>query len=63
MACSGGFKYKPTMGFQFFGKADIPAEFEGPDQMRLEAVGVPDAPHAGLTDAPPQTPWCACSSA
>ena len=47
----GWIQYRPTMIFQFFGEADIPAELERPDQMRLETMGVPDAPHAGLADA------------
>ena len=39
------------MSSSFSWNSGIAAELEGPHQMRLQSVGVPDAAHAGLADA------------
>src|SRR5258708_26183906 len=49
-ACSGGFRYRPTMSSSFSAKTGIVAQLEGFHAVRLQTVTVPDAPYTGLAD-------------
>src|ERR1017187_5357111 len=50
-ACSGGFRYRPTIASNFSGEMRIVADLEALGAVRLQSMPTPDSSYAGAGNA------------